>query len=130
MFKTWVGKAATWSSSIPRLLFTLSPVGKSWKKLGTPEATYEGMLEPNSESTPPISFPISLIIPLRNFSVLVGSQEDGDGVIRGCSCTCTAFPGIARWIADAVTKGRKRIASIFAEARELEYPWGTNKECN
>lgn len=45
-FKTWVGKAATSASPKPRELWTAVPVGKSWKKLGTPDATYEGMAEP------------------------------------------------------------------------------------
>jgi hypothetical protein len=42
MFKTWVGVAAKSLSLIPKLLSTAVPVGKSWKKLGTPLATYEG----------------------------------------------------------------------------------------
>lgn len=42
MFKTCVGVAAKSLLEMPKLLSTALPVGKSWKKLGTPLATYEG----------------------------------------------------------------------------------------
>lgn len=50
IFKTCVGAAARSPSLMLRLLCTAVPVGKSWKKLGTPDATYEGN-EPRTLST-------------------------------------------------------------------------------
>ena len=70
---------------MPRLLSTADPLGKPWKKLGTPEATYEGMLDPNPERTESISLVRSESTSLRDFAVLVGSHVAGEGVISGCS---------------------------------------------
>ena len=64
--RTWVGRAAIWSSLSPRLLLTASPVGKPWKKLGTPEATYDGMSDPSSPRMLETSPARSLMIPLRD----------------------------------------------------------------
>ena len=75
--------------------------------MGTPEATYEGMFEPSSERIPPMSPARSLIIPLRDLYVLVGSHEAGEGVIRGCSCATGTGLGLSRRTADAATNGRR-----------------------
>jgi hypothetical protein len=45
-FRTCVGVAARSLLLIPRLLKTAVPVGKPWKKLGTPLATYVGISLP------------------------------------------------------------------------------------
>lgn len=68
----------------------MSPVGKSWKKFGTPEATYDGMLEPNADKTELMSPSRSLTTPLLDLKVFVGLHSDGEGVIIGCSAAAAA----------------------------------------
>ena len=84
IFSTCVGSALIWESLSPKLLCTSAPTGKFWKKLGTPDATYEGMSEPKPLSIELTSPARSLIRP-RFLYVLVGSQLAGDGVINGRS---------------------------------------------
>jgi len=117
MFSTCVGRAAIWLSFSPKLLFTLSPVGKSWKKFGTPEATYDGMLEPNADKTELISPPTSLTTPLLNFEVFVGLHSEGEGVIIGCSAAAAAA-GIGAGEHDASGKAnRKKAAEVLSMMR-------------
>lgn len=107
---------------MPKLFCTLSPVGKSWKKFGTPEATYAGIFEPSSERTPPTSCLTSLMMSrFKSSLVLVGSHVDGDGVIKASSSTVGAGLSAMWLITDAVTswKVKKReygTANIFVPA--------------
>ena len=104
MFRTCVGKAETWLSSMPKLFSTLSPVGKSWKKFGTPEATYAGIPEPSWERMFPTSCLTSLKMSrFKSSLVLVGSHVDGDGVIKASSSTVGAGRSAMGLITDAVT---------------------------
>lgn len=96
---------------------TLSPVGKSWKKLGTPEATYDGMLEPKPDKTELISPSTSLTTPLLDFEVFVGLHSEGEGVIIGCSAAAAAA-GIGAGEHDVSgTADKKRAARVLSMMR-------------
>ena len=118
MFSTCVGSALTWESSSPKLLCTSPPVGKFWKKLGTPDATYEGMSEPKPLSIELTSPARSLITPLFLY-VLVGSQLAGDGVINGCSWPTWPGLGMFRRTAVVLTRGRRTRSTVGRVVREI-----------
>jgi len=101
------------------LLFTLSPVGKSWKKFGTPEATYDGILEPNADKTELISPSTSLTTPLLYFKVLVGLHSEGEGVIIG-SLAAAAAAGIGAGEHDVSGRATKtRAAKVLSMMRAM-----------
>ena len=83
-----MGSAASCDSSMPKELFTPSPTGRSWKKLATPSATYEGMLEPKSLKT-------DLMSSVKPRRVLDGTSRTDEGVGRGCGAAAAAAPGWA-----------------------------------
>ena len=130
MFRTCVGRAAIWLSSSPRLLFTASPVGKPWKKLGTPEATYEGISDPKPPRILETSPARSLMTPLRDLSVFVASQAAGEAVIRGCSGTTAAAgwraAGDAEMIGRRANSSGERVFNMIIVAVAVNSPSGGN----
>ena len=58
--------------------------------MGTPEATYDGMSEPNADKTELTSPSRSLTTPLLDLKVFVGLHSEGEGVIIGCSAAAAA----------------------------------------
>lgn len=83
-------------------------MGNPWKKLGTPDATYDGMSDPSAPRTLDTSPARSLMIPLRGLDVFVASQAAGEAVIRGCSgVAARATAAGSRGAGEAEMMGRR-----------------------
>jgi hypothetical protein len=99
MFNTLVGNAFNWELSSPRELATASPVGKPWKKLGTPDAIHEGRPEPRSETM--LLVPDSTSLNMFRATMGEGFRSTGEGVMAG-SCGAT-------FVAKAVGAGEAEV---------------------
>jgi hypothetical protein len=117
MFNTLVGSAAKSSSFKPRELATASPVGKPWKKLGTPDATHEGRPDPSPEST--LSTSDSTSLKIFRATTGEGLCWIGEAVMTGSAGAALAKAvrageAEANERREACTKAREMVDLIFS----------------